>query len=226
MFMKPMQMTTCKEPFDDERYIYEPIINGHRLLLSFINNKAQLYTKHNNEVTRQYPELLKVPIKLPSDVLFDGEVACVNPTTGEVEFDTLIERYRMKKESRIREGAASMPVRFFVFDILYYNGIDMRERPLMERKRLLNDIIDNNKHFQVMPFIEEAGYSLYKLIKQLKLEGVACKRKDSVYTEGRSDYWLRIANDEFTDLHISSRNKAMPSKPIISAASLRTAEGC
>lgn len=199
MFMKPMQMTRHSKPFNDAQYVYEPIIDGHRLLLSFIRNQARLYTKHNNDVTKQYPELLRIPVKQPVDVVFDGEVAYVNPTTGIVEFKTLIERYRMKKEPKIREGAALLPVRYFVFDILYYDGIDMRQRPLMERKQLLDEVIDPNSYIQKMPFIEEEGYSLFKLIQKMRLEGVACKRKDSLYSEGRSEHWLKVANEEYED---------------------------
>src|SRR4029453_7125615 len=138
MFMKPMLMTRHEKPFDDEDYIFEPIIDGHRLQLSFIASKARLYTRHSNEVTRQYPELHNVPLRQPADVVLDGEVAYVNPETGTIEFDTLQERYRLKKEPRIRDARRIYPVKFFVFDILYYNGVDLRETPLLERKKLLN----------------------------------------------------------------------------------------
>lgn len=59
MFMAPMLMSKHEEPFDDSEYIFEPMIDGHRLLLSFIGSKARLYTKHHNDVTRQYPGCLK-----------------------------------------------------------------------------------------------------------------------------------------------------------------------
>lgn len=202
MVMDVMLMERHEQPFRDEQFIFEPMIDGQRLLLSFMDSKARLYTKHHNEVTRQYPELLKVPLVSPADVVLDGEVAYVNPITGKVELETLLERYRMKKLPRIREGVTQLPLRYFVFDVLYYNGIDMRKRPLIERKRLLYELIVNNEYFRKMPYIEEEGDKMFEVIKQLNLEGMAGKRKDSMYTEGHNDDWLKIVNDRYVHVEL------------------------
>ncbi|WP_053377051.1 ATP-dependent DNA ligase [Paenibacillus sp. FJAT-27812] len=197
MFMKPMLMTRYEKPFDDENYIFEPIIDGHRLQLSFMSSKTKLYTRHFNEVTRQYPELHNVPLREPADVVLDGEVAYVNPHTGAIEFDTLQKRFRLKKEPSIRDAKRINPVEFFVFDILYYNGVDLRETPLLERKRLLDAILEDNLYYKKMLFVEREGMALFDLVKRSDLEGVACKRKDSTYAEGRGDNWLKVKNDEY-----------------------------
>ncbi|MFX3633868.1 MAG: ATP-dependent DNA ligase [Candidatus Pristimantibacillus sp.] len=202
MLMDVMLMERHEQPFRDKQFIFEPMIDGQRLLLSFMDSKARLFTKHHNEVTRQYPELLKVPLVSPADVVLDGEVAYVNPITGKVEFESLLERYRMKKQPRIRDGVAELPLRYFVFDVLYYNGIDMRERPLIERKRLLNELIVNNEHFRKMPYIEEEGDKMFEVIKQLNLEGMAGKRKDSVYSEGHHEDWLKIVNYRYAKVEL------------------------
>lgn len=55
MFVSPMPLVERDTPFDDERYIFEPKIDGHRLLLSMENGIARLYTRHNHEVTSRYP---------------------------------------------------------------------------------------------------------------------------------------------------------------------------
>lgn len=209
MFMKPMLMTEREKPFDDERYLFEPIIDGHRLQLSFVANKTKLYTRHFYDVTRQYPELHNVPLKEPADIVLDGEVAYVNPDTGAIEFDTLLERYKMKKDARIRDGKAMYPVIYFVFDILHYNGVDVRQQPLLERKKLLNDILEDNAYFKKMLFVEGEGKVLFDLVKRSELEGVACKRKDSLYFEGRSDSWLKVVNAEYADLHMSAIRKGV-----------------
>lgn len=207
MFMAPMLMSKQEEPFDDSEYIFEPMIDGHRLLLSFIGSKARLYTKHHNDVTRQYPELLKVPLRRPADVILDGEVAYIDPTTGVEQFETLIERYRMNRTPRIREGSIQWPVRFFIFDILYYNGVDMRKRPLMERKRLLNELLDNNAYYHKMIYIEAEGQALFDVIRERQLEGIAGKRKDSLYEEGHSGNWLKIVNYRYEDIQIAGWRK-------------------
>ncbi|MDQ0058561.1 ATP-dependent DNA ligase [Paenibacillus harenae] len=203
MFLKPMQMTESKLPFDEKRYLFEPLIDGHRLQLSFIGNKATLYTKHHNDVSRQYPELLNVPAVQPADFVLDGEVACINPTTGETEFDMLIERFKLRKEPAIRDAKRLMPVHFYVFDVLYYNGIDMRDKPLSERKQLLQQIVENNAYYEQLPYVDGAGKALFDFVKQSGLEGIACKRKDSLYVAGDSGSWLKVKNPYYNDLHMS-----------------------
>lgn len=207
MFLKPMLMTEHEMPFDDEDYIFEPVINGHRLQLSFIANRTRLYTRHYNEVTRQYPELHNVPLSEPADVVLDGEVAYVDPYTGVIDYGTLQERYRLTKEPRIRDAKHVHPVTFFVFDILYYNGADLRQTTLFERKKLLNHILEDNAYYKKMLFVEREGVALFDLVKQFDLEGVACKRKDSVYAEGRTDSWLRIKNREYSALSMKAGRK-------------------
>lgn len=208
MFVKPMLLTEHEKPFDDDNYLFEPIIDGHRLQLSFIGGKPKLYTRHCNEVTRQYPELHNVPLREPADVLFDGEVAYVNPISGAFEFHTLQERYRLKKEPSIRDAKRSNPVLFFVFDLLYYNGVDLRQHPLLERKRLLSYILEDNAYFKKMLYVEKEGSALYELVKSSDLEGVACKRKDSVYSEGRRDSWLKVMNGEYKNLAMDVDQKS------------------
>lgn len=203
MFVKPMLMTEHKEPFDDERYLFEPMIDGHRLQLSFIANKATLYTRHCNDVTRQYPELHNVPLAEPADIILDGEVACFNPDTGYMEFDTLINRYKMKKDSRIHDAKKVIPVSYYVFDILYYNGKDLRDTPLLERKRLLDATLEENAYFKKLQFIEGKGQALFDFVKRLELEGVSCKRKDSLYAEGKTGGWLQVRNREYPHIRIS-----------------------
>jgi DNA ligase-1 len=208
MFLKPMQMTERKLPFDDDRYLFEPLIDGHRLQLSFIRNTAKLYTRHHNDVSKQYPELLNVPAVQPADFVLDGEVAYINPTTGEAEFKTLIdERFKLRKEPAIRDAKRLLPVHFYVFDVLYYNGVDMRNKPLAERKQLLGQIVENNAYYEQLPYVDGAGKALYEFVKQSGLEGIACKRKDSLYAAEDSGSWIKVRNPYYKDLHMSDAPK-------------------
>lgn len=207
MFVEPMLLTEYEKPFDDDDFIFEPLLDGHRLQLSFMGSKAALYTRHFNEVTRQYPELHNVPLREPADVLLDGEVTYVNPFTGAIEFESLQERYRLKKEPSIREAKRTKPVQFFVFDILYYNGLDLRQKPLLERKRLLEYILEDNAYFKKMLYVEREGAAIFDLVRRSDLEGIVCKRKDSTYAEGRQESWLKVINDNYKSLSMASDQK-------------------
>ncbi|WP_182914199.1 hypothetical protein [Paenibacillus sp. 1011MAR3C5] len=192
MFIQPMLMTEKTEPFEDRNYWFEPIVDGQRLQLHMSAGKVVLLTRHGNDATAQYPELHNVPLSRPADVVLDGEVACLDPQTGHADFAKLQERFRMKGMPRIREARKTMPVLYFVFDILMYNGVDLRELPLISRRNLLESLLENNHYYVKLKHWERDGFAVYEAAGRLGLEGIAGKHKYSRYVVGRSDSWLRI----------------------------------
>lgn len=205
MFMQPMLLEKRDQPFDDDRYIFEPKIDGHRLILSKIKGQVRLYTRHNNDCTRQYPELWNVP--LDGDVILDGEVACIHPQTGFIDFESVMERFRMTKQARIKEAIARQPINFIVFDILQHNGQDLRNKPLFERKEILSRLLTQNDYYTNITHIEDNGTALFDLIQQRSMEGIVAKRKDSLYAGRRSEAWLKIVNYRYADVYISGYRK-------------------
>ncbi len=107
MFLQPMLLEKRESPFYDERYTFEPKIDGHRLIVSVLDGVVRLFTRHNNDVTRQYPELHDAPIAGCADVVLDGEVAVVNPETGTVDFEAIMERFQIRRSERIAQAAIS-----------------------------------------------------------------------------------------------------------------------
>jgi len=207
MFMPPMLLETREQPFDDARYIFEPKIDGHRLILSMENGIVRLFTRHNNDVTRQYPELLYVPIEDNSDTVLDGEVACINPDSGTFEFEMVLERYRMKKPMEIREAMIRQPVHFFVFDILRYKGEDLRSLSLIERKDILKHAFTANHFMSPLMSVEDTGVSMFEAIREKQLEGIVAKNKYSKYVSGRDANWIKIMNYKFAEVQIAGYRK-------------------
>ncbi|MFD0586600.1 hypothetical protein ACFQZE_01195 [Paenibacillus sp. GCM10027627] len=192
MFIPPMLPSETVKPFDDNKFIFEPLIDGHRLQLSLEGGKVRLFTRYGNEVTRKYPELHTVPIRIPGDLVLDGEVACLSPITGKPDFDLLQQRFRMNHVPQIRDAKKEMPVIYYPFDLLQWNGEDWRGRPLFERKEVLHSLLEDNYYFKKMGFVEREGIHLFHLAEQLGLKGIAGKRKTSRYREGRGDGWFKI----------------------------------
>ncbi|CDN42069.1 RNA ligase family protein [Paenibacillus sp. P22] len=205
MFIAPMLLEKREEPFDDDRYVFEPKIDGHRLVISLSGGRLNMYTRHGNEVTRQYPELHDVPTR--SDIVLDGEVACVNSVTGAIEFESVMERFKLAKEARITEAARTRPVHFFAFDVLSVAGRDVRNLPLTERKAILNESITNNPYFSRVLSVEGTGRSLFDVVQARRLEGIVAKRKDSAYVSRRSAAWLKVINYEYADVYIAGWRK-------------------
>ncbi|WP_169091458.1 RNA ligase family protein [Paenibacillus sp. PL91] len=206
MFIEPMLLEKRESPFDDGRYIFEPKIDGHRLILSFIDGQVHLYTRHKTEVTQQYPELHHVPVEPGCHVILDGEVARMDDS-GWINFEEVMERFKLTKAVKIRDAALTKPVHYYVFDVLYYNGIDMRNRPLTERKALLLQILTANAFYSPVLSVEGTGIALFDTIKERHLEGIVAKRKNSVYVSRRSDKWMKIINYQYADVHIAGYRK-------------------
>jgi DNA ligase-1 len=207
MFIAPMLLEKRENPFDDERYLFEPKIDGHRLILSMENGDVRLFTRHNNEVTTQYPELQNVLIENNSDVVLDGEVACLNPDSGSIEFEMVMERFMMKKPMRIQEAVIRQPVHFFVFDILRYKGEDLRSLPLIERKMLLEQVLSANNYMRTIMRIDDTGVSLFKAIREKQLEGIVAKKKTSKYVGRRDASWIKIINYTYAEVQIAGYRK-------------------
>ncbi len=207
MFIAPMLLEKKETPSDDERYLFEPKIDGHRLILSMENGIVRLYTRHNNEVTRQYPELHNVPIEVNTDVVLDGEVACLNPENGLIEFELIMERFMKKKPMAIMEAAVRQPVHFFVFDILRYKGEDLRGKPLMERKMLLEKVLSANNFMSPLMRVDDTGISLFEAIREKKLEGIVAKKKNSKYVGRRDANWIKIINYNYAEVQIIGYRK-------------------
>ncbi|MEC0110388.1 ATP-dependent DNA ligase [Paenibacillus taichungensis] len=205
MFISPMLLETALGPFSHSNYIFEPKVDGHRLIYSQQAGEVRLYTRHNNDCTRQYPEL-QLPFE--DDIILDGEVACTDPETGLNDFEAVMSRFSTRQHSKVQQLTKTLPATFAIFDILHYKGQDLRKMPLMERKAILHSLTLPSRSFGVVPHIEGAGEDLYAQIEAMGMEGVVGKRKDSVYVSRRSREWQKVINWSYTDVFITGYKKA------------------
>ncbi|BFH11201.1 ATP-dependent DNA ligase [Bacillus cereus] len=205
MFIPPMLLETSERAFTDDRYIFEPKFDGHRAILTHSGGRTHIYTRHNNECTRQYPELLSVPFN--EDMILDGEIVCIDPT-GAVDFESVMTRFQARRSDSINRLMGQLPVTYVVFDILFYKGQDLRGLSLMDRKEVLAAAaLPANKHITIVPYIEGAGEALYADICARKMEGIVCKRKDSKYVSRRSPAWQKVINWTYVDVWITGYRK-------------------
>ncbi|MGG3839630.1 ATP-dependent DNA ligase [Paenibacillus thiaminolyticus] len=205
MFIPPMLLETSERAFTDDRYIFEPKFDGHRAILSCTGGQTKLYTRHNNECTRQYPELLSVPFT--EDMILDGEIVCIDPA-GAVDFEAVMTRFQARRNDTINRLMGQLPATYVVFDILMYRGEDLRGLPLMQRKEILATAsLPTNGHITVCPFIEAAGEALYDDICARHMEGIVCKRMDSTYVSRRAPSWQKVINWTYVDVWVTGFRK-------------------
>ncbi|MGG6362239.1 ATP-dependent DNA ligase [Peribacillus frigoritolerans] len=202
MFVSPMLLQKVDKPFDDDSYITELKLDGIRLILSKIDNKVKLYTRHNNEVTDKFPELLTIDI--PNGTVLDGEII-VTDQEGKPDFEAMMARFQSKRI--ILENCS---LSYVVFDVIQYKGESVSRLPLMDRKQLLDEIITQDTSLVAkVKYIEGHGSAYFDLVRQQGLEGIVLKRKDSHYEVGkRSQSWLKVINYQYTDVLITGLRKS------------------
>ncbi|MEY2195755.1 ATP-dependent DNA ligase [Neobacillus sp. BF23-41] len=201
MFVSPMLLQKVDKPFDDESYITELKLDGIRLILSKIDSKVRLYTRHNNDVTAKFPELLTIDI--PDSTVLDGEIL-VTDQTGKPDFEAMMSRF-MSKRNVIENGTLS----YVVFDVIQYKGKSVTRLPLIDRKQLLEEIISQDTSLIAkVKYIEGHGSAYFDLVQKQGLEGIVLKRKDSRYEVGkRSQAWLKVINYQYEDVCITGLRK-------------------
>ncbi|RED86336.1 RNA ligase family protein [Cohnella phaseoli] len=207
MFIPPMLLEKREDPFNDERYLFEPKIDGHRNLLSVEAGQVRLFTRNNNDVTARYPELHDVLIADHSDVVLDGEVACQDPETGAIDFELIQSRFSKRKPLEIQQAMISNPVHYYIFDILHYRGRDLRALPLTERKMILSEVVRPSPYCSVVMSVPSTGNALFDVIKQRGMEGIVAKKMASKYVGQRSADWLKIINYTYATIQISGYRK-------------------
>ncbi|QUL57594.1 ATP-dependent DNA ligase [Paenibacillus tritici] len=205
MFISPMLLQTASGPFSHSDYIYEPKIDGHRLIFSQQAGKVRLYTRHDNDCTPQYPEL---QLPFADDIILDGEVACVDPATGVSDFEAVMSRFQSRRADKIQQLIATLPAYYAIFDILHYKSQDLRGLPLLRRKEILAGLSLPSPSYGVVPHIEGAGEALFEQIEARGMEGVVAKRKSSTYETGRrSNAWQKIINWTYAEVYITGYRK-------------------
>jgi DNA ligase-1 len=169
MFISPMLLHKIDQPFDDSEWISELKLDGFRCLVSKFDDKIRIYTRHNNEITANFPELHD--INIPNGTILDGEII-VSDDEGKPEFEAVMERFQSKRSLH--------EITYCVFDVIYYKGDKITSLPLITRKRLLAEIIpEETPLITKVKWIEGNGSTFFNLVKQQDLEGIVLKKADS-----------------------------------------------
>ena len=178
-WLEPMKATLTKDYFSDPEWIYEPKLDGIRLLAYKSGSDVRLLSRNKLDLNAAYPEVREALAAQKGDFILDGEVAAVEG--GRTSFSLL-------QQARRRTVA----VRYFVFDILYLSGKDVRKEPLLERKALLQRELRWRKPLEFVEHIEADGELFYEAACEQGLEGVIAKRATSTYSGSRSKDWLKF----------------------------------
>lgn len=197
--ISPMLLNEVKEPFDDEDYIYELKLDGIRCVVYIEPKSVTLQNKRFKDLTEIYPELSGICKCVKKRVILDGELVVL--TDGKPDFYAVQKRSLMKNSFRISLAAKKNPVQFVAYDILYFDGKDLTDKPLMARKEKLSSVVKEGYNLSVSRWIEKNGVAFFELAKKENLEGIVAKKKDGLYHIGkRTSDWIKIKVMQDEDL--------------------------
>ena len=190
-FVPPMLATLTDEYFSSTDWIYEHKFDGVRCLVFKKNGKVKLLSRNKNLMNNEYPEIAHAFEKQAADnFIVDGEIVAVEK--GLSDFELLQSRINLKDLERIQAKIKQVPIALCIFDVIYFDGYDLRHLPLLERKQILKKILKYNK---VLLFTEHKvgdGVKFFHKACRAKWEGVIAKKADSIYEGRRSRDWLKF----------------------------------
>ena len=183
-WIPPMEPVVSTKLVKKEGWIHQIKWDGIRGLSYIDHGQLKLFTKKGFERTAYYPELQEL-IKLfkGTSGILDGELIVFDDTDNPSFYRSLI-RERIRTESKILHHARKAHVKYIVFDILNFNGIDIRQNDLMSRKELLMKNLTKSGNITITDDFND-GESLYQLMKTKGWEGIVSKNMNSSYVAGK-----------------------------------------
>jgi bifunctional non-homologous end joining protein LigD len=201
-----MLSTPLERPFSNPQWLFEIKWDGVRTLARIDGGTVKLISRNGIDVTRQYPELGELPSVISArQAILDGEIVALDEK-GHSGFARLQQRMHVRAPAATL--VAQVPATYYVFDLLYCDGYDLRQAPLVERKEFLKRLLHASEQVRFSDHQLEHGKELYELAGQNGLEGIIGKRLDSRYSEGRSNSWVKIKHTQSLDAVIGGWTEA------------------
>jgi len=180
--VKPMLTTLVDEAFDGDDWLFEIKWDGYRTVSSISGGKVELYSRNNLSFNQRYPEIVDELSTWTVDAVFDGEIVVLDEN-GHSRFQYL-QNWMSDQQGTLR---------YYVFDILWLDGYDLTEVPLIDRKKILKQIIPQSDAICYSDHVEKNGIKFFEAANQRGLEGIIAKKKNATYeTDTRSKNWLKI----------------------------------
>jgi bifunctional non-homologous end joining protein LigD len=185
--LAPQLATLADKPPTGDGWVHEIKYDGYRALARVEHGRAHVYSRSGKDWTAKMARVARALESLPVDgAWLDGEVVVVAPD-GRTSFQAL--------QNALSDGRSDALV-YYVFDLPFLDGRDLRQLPLVARKRELaalvaradavRDVIRYGDH------VEGNGAEFLAAASQHDVEGIVSKRRDAPYESRRSTAWLKV----------------------------------
>jgi bifunctional non-homologous end joining protein LigD len=190
--IQPMLASVIEKPFDDPNWLFEIKWDGYRAVSFIEDGDVRLVSRNQNDLSPRYPELQDLPKFVHGKtVILDGEVVVLDEQ-GRPSFSLMQQRTGIRAHGRQVVPRHDLPIFYYVFDILYLEGYDLRRVRLDERKRVLRQVIRDGDILRFSDHYAGEGVALFNAAQEKGLEGIIAKKRNSCYEERRTHEWLKI----------------------------------
>ena len=197
-----MAAVSVTELPEGDEWLYELKLDGYRALLIKDGDRVTLQSRNQKDLTRMYPSVAAAGRGLkPKRAVLDGEIVAVD-ASGRPSFQAL----------QHRSLHPTHQILFYAFDLLQCSGQDLTPQPLMKRRGQLAPIIPTDSHLRLLQPLPGNAQQIVRAVREMGLEGVIAKRKDSRYQPGeRSDDWQKLKLERSQEFVVGGYRLASPS---------------
>ncbi len=184
----PMVARLVGAPFDQAGWFFELKWDGFRAIAELDGQGAvKLYSRRQNDFTRRFRPVAQALAELGRPATLDGEIVALDEG-GHPRFEWLLNR-----------GEQKGTLVYYVFDLLALDAKDLRQQPLIERKKKLERLLQGNERLRYVDHMENDGLAMYAGALVLGLEGIVAKDSKSPYIEGPREtwHWQKIKNRDY-----------------------------
>ena len=220
-----MLAETAEKAFTDPAWLFELKYDGFRVLAERQGGAVHLVYRRGSDAALTYPDVARALAALPfGDLVLDGEVVVLDDE-GRPSFQRLQRRAQQRRTTDIQRSALEMPATYYAFDLLGFEGFDVRPLPLVERKRLLQLVLPRAGPVRFLDHVPEQGEAFYAEVSRLRLEGLIAKRADAPYRAGRSPHWLKLRTERADDFVVVGFTQPQGARTGFGALHLAAFEG-
>jgi bifunctional non-homologous end joining protein LigD len=188
-FTPLMLATLAKHAFSDPAWVFEAKLDGQRSLLWRRRSTIRLITRNQKDRTSHYPDLAEaVGRRDTAPLIADGEIVAFQ---GDVTSFARLQG-RMQNARPSAAQVAAVPVVFYLFDLIWFDGYDLSTLPLLARKSVLRRAVAFEDPIRFSKHLDEEGEVAFRAACEKGWEGLIAKRASAPYTHARSNDWLKF----------------------------------
>lgn len=176
--------------------------DGVRAIAYVDTSSVKLFSRNDRDVSVSYPELKSLSSLVGHDIIVDGEIVAMDDA-GRPNFGLLQSRMHVADAAKAARLSERVPVHYLLFDVLSLDGERLLQVPYEQRRELLERLELESEFVAVPPaFKGDPGHAM-RASSETGLEGVVCKRRDSLYLPGRrSPAWVKVKHQRMQEVVI------------------------